>query len=201
MQQTQLQATQINSTRKLVTIPLLAAVAFLLQYLEIQLPLFPYFLKLDFSTVPSLIGGLVFGPAAGILIEFIKNTLHFLLKGAEGLMIGELANFIAGASFVFVTVSIHRWIKGGKGLFTGLVLGTVLMTVIMSVANYYFLMPAYATVYNMPLDQMIQSFGFESLWSLIIVAILPFNIVKGVAASLVAYPVFVKMAPRLRVHV
>lgn len=69
-----------HSTQKLVTVPLLAAVAFILQYLEFPLPLMPSFLKLDFSTLPGLIGGLVFGPVVGILVELLKNVLHFFAE-------------------------------------------------------------------------------------------------------------------------
>lgn len=198
MQQTQLHSRQLSKTRKLVAIPLFAAVAFILQYLEFPLPLIPTFLKLDFSTLPGLIGGLVFGPAAGVLIELIKNLLHMLLKNTDGLLVGELANFIAGASFILVAVAFQR-IRGGKGGFAiGLVLGTLLMTVVMSIANYFVLMPAYAALYSMPLDALLANFHIESLWSFILYAIAPFNLIKGIAVAIIAYPIFIKVSPRLK---
>lgn len=200
MQQTQLHAGHLSKTRKLVAIPLFAAVAFILQYLEFPLPipLMPAFLKLDFSTLPGLIGGLMFGPVAGVMIELIKNILHMLLKNTDGLLIGELANFIAGASFILAAVALQR-LRSGKGSFAlGLILGTLLMTAVMSVANYYVLMPAYAVLYNMPLEALLASLHFDSLWSFILYVIGPFNLIKGIAVALIAYPIFLKVSPRLR---
>ncbi|MGD8192023.1 ECF transporter S component [Brevibacillus ginsengisoli] len=198
MQQTQVHSGHLSKTRKLVAIPLFAAVAFILQYLEFPLPLFPTFLKLDFSTLPGLIGGLMFGPAAGVLIELIKNILHLLLKNTDGLLVGELANFIAGASFILVTVALQR-VRGGKsGFVLGLLGGTILMTAVMSVANYYVLMPAYSVLYHMSLDALVASLHMDSLWSFILYAIAPFNLLKGIIVALIAYPIFIKLSPRLR---
>ncbi len=187
---------QTFATRRLVTIPLLAAVAFILQYLEFPLPLFPNsFLKLDFSTLPGLVGGLMFGPMAGVVIELLKNILHFLFKNTDGLLIGEFANFIAGSSFIVAAV----WMRKSKaGFVAGLALGTVLMTVFMSAMNYFVLIPAYAALFHMPVDAMLKLFEMDSLWSLILYGIAPFNLIKGAAIGVVAYPIFRKLAPRLQ---
>lgn len=186
-----------RATQRLVTIPMLAAVAFILQYLEFPIPLMPSFLKLDFSTLPALIGGLMYGPAAGIIVEVLKNALHMLFKNTDGLLIGELANVVAGSSFILAAISMQRLGQGKKGFLTGLALGTLLMTVVMAIANAYFLLPAYAALYQMPLEQLLSMFGATSVWSLVLSGIVPFNIFKGVMLSLVAYPVYVKLASRL----
>lgn len=197
MKQSELLATPAVQTKRLVTVPLLSAIAFILMYMEFQLPLFPAFLKLDLSTLPSLIGGLMFGPAAGIMIELIKNLLHLLLKNTDGLLVGEIANFIAGASFIYTAILVQRLRKGKAGLTMGLLVGTVVMTVIMSVANVYVLFPAYAVLYQMSIENLLASFQLDSLWSLVIYVIAPFNVIKGVVVSLAAYPIYVKLAPRL----
>ncbi|TGV16820.1 ECF transporter S component, partial [Mesorhizobium sp. M00.F.Ca.ET.186.01.1.1] len=106
--------TSRRATQRIVTIPMLAAVAFILQYLEVPVPLMPSFLKLDFSTLPALIGGLMYGPVAGIIIEVLKNTLHMLFKNTDGLLIGELANVVAGASFILPAVLLQRSGQGKK---------------------------------------------------------------------------------------
>lgn len=187
-----------RSTQRLVTIPMLAAVAFILQYLEFPIPFTPSFLKLDFSTLPALIGGLMYGPVAGILVEVIKNTLHMLFKNTDGLLIGELANVVAGSSFILAAVYMQRLGQGKKNFLTGLALGTVLMTLTMALANAYLLLPAYAAMYNMPMEQLLSSFGAESIWSFVLYGIVPFNIFKGGVLSLVAYPLYVKLAHRLK---
>ncbi|NGQ97368.1 ECF transporter S component [Brevibacillus sp. SYP-B805] len=197
MNPTDLQALPATRTKKLVTIPLLSAVAFLLMYLEFPLPLIPNFLKLDFSTLPGLLGGLMFGPAAGITIELIKNILHLLLKNTDGLLVGEIANFVAGSSFIWCVVAMHRLNRDKGGVVVGLLLGTVLMTVLMSAANVYVLIPAYAALYQMSVANLLATLQLDSMWSLVMHAIAPFNVIKGLALSLITYPVYVKMAPRL----
>ncbi|WP_400164712.1 ECF transporter S component [Brevibacillus sp. TJ4] len=188
---------QTRATQRLVTIPMLAAVGFVLQYLEFPIPLMPSFLKLDFSTLPALIGGLIYGPAAGVIIEVMKNALHMLFKNTDGLIIGEVANALAGGSFILIPVIMHRLRKGKAGFVLGLAAGTLLMTAIMGLFNAWFLLPAYAALYQMPLDQLLASFGASSVWSLVLYGIAPFNIVKGVLMAAVAYPLYVKLAPRL----
>jgi len=200
MKETALHTSRSRSTQKLVTIPMLAAVAFILQYLEVPIPLMPSFLKLDFSTLPALIGGLMYGPVAGVIIEVIKNTLHMLLKNTDGLIIGEVSNVIAGACFILPAIYMQRLGKGRKGFLTGLALGTLLMTIVMAIANAYALLPAYAVLYQMPIEQLLQMFNATSIWSLVLAGIVPFNLFKGVVISLVAYPVFVKLASRLQVR-
>lgn len=189
-----------TATKRLVTIPMLAAVAFILQYLEFPIPFTPSFLKLDFSTLPALIGGLLYGPAAGIIIEVMKNVLHMLFKNTDGLIIGEVANVLAGSIFVVSAVLMQRLAKGKQGFLTGLAIGALLMTVVMAFMNAWFLLPAYAALYQMPMEQLLSSFGADSVWSLILYGIVPFNIFKGVVLALVAYPVYVKLAPRLQVR-
>ncbi len=191
---------QSNQMRRLVAIPLLAAIAFILQYLEFPLPVVPSFLKLDFSTLPGLFGGLMFGPVAGILIELIKNALHLMLKNTDGLLVGEFANFVAGSCFIYAVVMLQRWRKGRGGLVAGFALGTILMTAFMSVANMYVLIPTYAALYQMPIESFLQTFQMDSMWSIILYGIAPFNVLKGIAISLVAYLIFIKIEPRLKVN-
>lgn len=189
-----------TATKRLVTIPMLAAVAFILQYLEFPIPFTPSFLKLDFSTLPALIGGLMYGPVAGVVIEVMKNVLHMLFKNTDGLIIGEVANVLAGSVFVVSAVLMQRLAKGKQGFLTGLAIGALLMTVVMAFMNAWFLLPAYAALYQMPMEQLLSSFGADSVWSLILYGIVPFNIFKGAILALVAYPVYVKLAPRLQVR-
>ena len=47
---------------------MLSAVAFILQYIEIAIPIMPAFIKFDFSDLPALIGAFAYGPLAWVLI-------------------------------------------------------------------------------------------------------------------------------------
>ncbi|MDR6225183.1 ECF transporter S component [Desmospora profundinema] len=180
------------TTAKLTMVSLLSGFAFLMQYLNFPLPLFPAFLKVDFSEVPALVAGLLFGPWMGVLVELIKNLLHYLFTGSEaGLPIGELSNFLAGSIFVVITVWIARRMTGLKGIITGLVAATVTMAVIMSVANYWVILPAYAFLINWTIE------GPEKV-ALVLYGIGPFNLVKGFLIALVFVPLYIRLKPRLQ---
>ena len=55
---------------------MLSAIAFVLMLWEFPVAPIPAaaHLKMDLSDIPALFGAIVFGPGAGIIIEFIKNA-------------------------------------------------------------------------------------------------------------------------------
>lgn len=85
------------SIRTMTSIAVLSAVAFVLAFFEFPVPLSPSFARMDLSDFPALIGAFAFGPVAGILIELVKNLLGLFSTSTGG--VGELANFLMGASF------------------------------------------------------------------------------------------------------
>ncbi|TGU73098.1 riboflavin transporter, partial [Mesorhizobium sp. M00.F.Ca.ET.186.01.1.1] len=64
-------------------------------------------------------------------------------------------------------------------------------------ANAYVLLPAYAALYQMPMAELLAMFNATSVWSLVMVGIVPFNLFKGVVLALVAYPVYAKLGARI----
>ena len=87
----------VKNTRYIAAVGILSAIAFVLQLIEIPVPMFmPTFIKFDFSDLPALIGAFAYGPVAGVLIELIKNILHSMASQSFG--VGEISNFILGAS-------------------------------------------------------------------------------------------------------
>jgi len=62
--------------KALVSIAMLSSIAYILMLLNFPIPPFPNFLKIDFSDIPALIGTLIFGPMAGVLIELFKNIVY-----------------------------------------------------------------------------------------------------------------------------
>ena len=82
----------------MTSVAVLSAVAFVLAFFEFPVPLSPSFARMDLSDFPALIGAFAFGPVAGILIELVKNLLGLFSTATNG--VGELANFLMGASFV-----------------------------------------------------------------------------------------------------
>lgn len=59
---------------------------------------------------------LIFGPMAGILVEFIKNLLDLVMTGTlTAVPVGHIANFIAGILFVLPTYYVFKKINSKKG--------------------------------------------------------------------------------------
>jgi riboflavin transporter FmnP len=169
----------------MVKIGVLSALAYLIMFLEFPLPFFPPYLKIDLSDIPAIIGGFAFGPLAGVIVELIKNILHLITKTQTG-GIGELANFLTGASFVIASSIIYFRSKSKKTAIIGLSVGTVVMTAVMGLANYYILLPFYfgtaPTTANIPL---------------ILTTTLPFNLIKGVIVSIITVLIYKSLSPIL----
>ena len=91
---------KIFTTRKIAMIGMFSAIAAIIMLFEIPLFFAPGFYKLDFSELPILVGTFAFGPAAGVMMEFIKILLKLVIKGTSTAFVGELANFAVGCSFI-----------------------------------------------------------------------------------------------------
>lgn len=158
--------------------------------LDFPLPGFPPFLKIDFSEIPVLIGAIVFGPWVGVLIEAIKNILHYVTQpGPAGVPVGEVANFVAGLLFVLPVAFIARKIRSRKGLAVGLSVGVVLMAAAMSVLNYFVWLPLYMLFVDFP------HMSAAAMFKLVVAGILPFNFIKGVVLAVVFLVLYPKLKP------
>src|SRR5690625_2359 len=149
---------QKSSSTKLVrmiVISLLAALSLVLFFISFPLPLLPPYLKVDFSDVPALIAGLIFSPLAGIIVVLLKNAIYFIATGATD-PAGVLANFIAGSVFIFPVAYLYHRYSGIKSIIYGLVIGTFIMTIVMSVLNYFFILPAFVLLINLEMTTTIK---------------------------------------------
>jgi riboflavin transporter FmnP len=189
------------STSTLVKVAILSSICYVLMFLQFPIPaLFPDFLKIDISDVPAILGGMALGPVAGITIELIKNILQALTNTQTG-GVGELANFLIGGSFVLVTSVIYRRKKDLKGSIIALILGTIFMTAVGALANYYILIPFYTNF--MPMEAII-GMGSElnpkivDLPTYILWMVAPFNIIKGILMSIIIVLIYKKVEPILK---
>ncbi|MCY6355458.1 ECF transporter S component [Clostridium sp. ZS2-4] len=191
--------TNLNKTIK---ISLLSAIAFVLMFFEIPLPIFPSFLQIDLSDLPALLGTFALGPVSGILIELFKNVLHIVFKGTQTGFVGEFANFIVGSIFVATAGIIYKMRKSKKTAILGLVAGTIVMSLGASVLNYTILLPLYAKIFKAPIEAFVAmgtalNSNIKTVKDLVLLSILPFNILKGIMVSVVTIPVYKSISPIL----
>ena len=147
---------RLLSVRKMAIVGVFSAVSFVLMLLEFPLPFAPSFYKFDFSDMPALVGGFAAGPFAGVMIEFIKILLKLVIKGTSSGFVGEIANFVVGASFVVPATIIYRLRKTRRTALISCIVGTVCITLAGSFLNAFFLLPAYAVIYGCDISMFVE---------------------------------------------
>ncbi|NLY66803.1 MAG: ECF transporter S component [Tissierellia bacterium] len=191
------------NTKVLVKVSVLGAIAFLLMLFDFPLWFAPSFLKFDFSDVPGLIGSFALGPFAGVLVQLVKNLLNLALEGTDTAAVGELANFVVGSIFVFTAGYIYHRNKTFKNAVIGMAAGIIAMTISISVANYYVMIPLYAKIFGWPIEQIVALGTAVNKYvvdfkTLILFAVVPFNLVKGIIVTLVTALIYKRVSPILR---
>lgn len=180
-----------SKTRLVVMIGVLSALAFVLYFFEFPLAfIFPPFLKIDFSDVPAIIGGMAAGPVVGVAIQLIKNIFHFLIITKEPMASGEIANFFAGVGYMLpvIFLSSRNSMASGKGIFKLIpyIAGTLIGTVVINFVNYFITLPLYGMT------------GAAEKMSFIITAGIPFNLIKWSIVSVVTVVLCIKLKGEIR---
>ena len=198
--------TKKKMTTKMITqIGMLGAIATVLMLFEIPLPFAPSFYEIDFSEVPVLIGCFSMGPLAGALIELVKIILNFVINGTMTAGVGEVANFIIGCSLCVPAGIIYKKNRTKKGAVLGLLVGTMFMTTLGCFVNAYILLPTYASAFQIPIEGLIEmgtavNGNIHSLFTFVMFAVVPFNLLKGVLDSIIVMAVYKKISPILKLN-
>lgn len=192
------EAKKLFSTNVLVIISLFSALSYVLMLLES--PAYLGFLRIELSDIPAIIGGIQFGPLAGVFIELIKNLVK-VITATKTAGVGELANFIVSIAYVIPVSILYHSIKGKKKYALTFGSGIIAMTVAGYVVNYFITVPLYATLYG-GIDNIISIAqatipGIKDLNTLVLLGITPFNIVKGLLISIVGYYCYKLLRNRL----
>ncbi|HIZ54629.1 MAG TPA: ECF transporter S component [Firmicutes bacterium] len=168
---------QISKTRKIVTLAMLTAICYLLALL-IRISIIPSADFLDFSPsdVPVAIAAFLFGPLASVLVAVAEAFLEGITFSTTGL-IGAVMNAVSTASYAAVAGLVYQKQKNIRGAITGLIVGTLLMTGMMLLWNYW-LTPIYRGI---PRD---------AVASMLPTVFLPFNLIKGGINSVLTFLVY-----------
>lgn len=191
-----------SGSRKIAYVAMFSALGGVLMLLEIPMFFAPGFYKMDFSELPVLMSSFYLGPVAGVLTELFKVAIKLLFKGTTTAYVGDFANFVVGCSFVLPASVIYHHHKTRKTAIIGMAAGTVCLTVFGSAFNAFYLIPKFSVLFGLPLDQIIAmgtavNGSITSVWTLVLFAVVPFNILKGVIDSLVTYLLYKRVEPLL----
>lgn len=191
------------SVKKLTCTALLAAVAGVLMSLEFSVPLMPVFYKVDFSDVPTVIALFSMGPASGLGVELIKLLIKVAAVGTNSNFVGEFANLIGAFLFILPIWLISK--KAGlskRGTAVTLALSGVIRIAWSCFCNAFITLPLYAASFGLPLEEVIRTVSaanpaITSLTGFIIMATIPFNLLKYALNYLAAHLLYHRVVPAL----
>lgn len=187
------------TTQKLIITGMLAAVAGVLMSLEFSLPMMPPFYKVDFSEVPSVIALFLLGPAPAACVEVIKIIIKLVTVGTNSMYVGEFANLVSIVLFVLPVWSIYS--KGGKtrkSAVTALGVSLPIRIILACLMNAFISLPLYASAMGISITAIVQSLGsvnplIKNLPSFLILATVPFNLIKLTLNYIVGYFLFERL--------
>ena len=186
-------------------IAIFSVLAAVLMFFEVPLFFAPSFYEIDFSEVPVLISTFYLGPVAGVTTELLKIVLKLLLKGTSTAFVGDFANFVIGCSFVLPASILYHTKKSKGTAIGGMALGTACMTVFGSAFNAFYLIPTYSTLFGMPLEAIVGmgtavNSSINSVTTLVLFAVVPFNLLKGVLVSIITFLLYKRVEKLLVVR-
>ena len=162
--------------RTVVTMAMLAAVAWVVTYLCKAIPSVLGFLDFEFKSVVICIGGFTLGPAAAVILSILVPVVEFFTYSGTG-PYGLIMNIAATASFCCPACYLYKRRHTMTGAVVGLTVGTVALTVVMVLWNYL-ITPLY------------QGTPREVIATMLLPVFFPFNLTKGglnMAATLLLY--------------
>lgn len=165
--------------RKITTMGMLVALGVVAVAL-VEVPLFPAapFLKYDPADIPILIGTLIYGPGAGLILTILVSFIQsFMIHGSSGIA-GFFMHVVATGAMVLTAGFMYK--KGAptrSRAALSLLLGAVAMVVCM-------------VGMNLVVTPIFMGAPVEAVLSMLVPVIIPFNIIKAGLNSMIALLVY-----------
>lgn len=171
-----------NSTVRLAKMAMLVAISIVL-VMFIHFPLFPAaaFLEYDPADIPIFIGTFAFGPVAGFVLTCIVSIIQGVTVSAGGQIWGIIMHIAATGSFAICAGNIYKFNKTKKGAIIALVVGVIVMSGVMCLANLI-ITPIYTGMPRSAIAAMIPPI------------ILPFNLLKGGINGIVTFVLYKRIS-------
>ena len=183
---------KVSRSKWLATSAILSAMASVLMFWELPVPLMPPFIKLDFSLLPCIIGSVALGPTSGIIVTTIKELIHLMIKGASSTGgVGNLADYFTCLCVVLPVGLIYKYRPNIKGLIFGLIIGSICSGVLSGlVFNALVIYPLYDK-FMLPMTQIVAMYqkirpNSDGLWEVLAIFNMPFTFLKCLIVSIIA---------------
>ena len=181
--------------KKIAFIALMGAVSAVLMLMRFPIPFMPPFLSFDLSGVMEIMGGLMFGPVEALCIIVVKILLQ--------LGTGELQNFLLSSAYVLPAVFIYHRKKTRKSAALGMAVSCCVVAVVAVLTNLYLIIPFYVKLFGMSMGDIIAMCNavnpaMKDTVSLVIFGLLPFNLIKYGATSVVTFIIYKRLSGVIR---
>ena len=179
--------------KKIAFIGLMGAVSAVLMLMRFPIPFMPPFLSFDLSGVMEIMGGLMFGPVEALCIIVVKILLQLVMQGTMSLGTGELQNFLLSSAYVLPAVFIYHRKKTRKSAALGMAVSCCVVAVVAVLTNLYGIsmgdIIAMCNAVNPAMKDTV---------SLVIFGLLPFNLIKYGATSVVTFIIYKRLSGVIR---
>lgn len=183
------QQTKKMSVSLMTRIGMMCAISVVLGFFpEIPMAFFAPWLKLDFAYVPMLLTGYALGFWPGFIVLAVKNVFQALTSNSAG--VGQVADMLMGTAMLLPAALLYRSSRTRKGALLGMAVGVVSMTVVGVLTNRFLLLPIF-------LGGNFAAY-MDSNPYILWIAVVPFNLIKGAAVSVVTFLLYKRLSPFLR---
>lgn len=181
--------------KSMALIAMLGALSGVLLAINFPLPIFPSFYKFDIADLPALLGAFYMGPLAGTLITVLKIVIGLLITSSSSLLVGDFSNLLNTLAFILPAALIYRHNRTKKSAVLGMAVATVFSSILAIFINAFIMLPLYSAAFGMPMESIIGmgtaiNGSITSLFTFLVFAVLPFNLLKRGATSLVTFLIY-----------
>lgn len=182
----------MSKTRKLAYVALLGALSFVLMLVDFPIIPGADFLKVELSILPILVGLTLFGLKEAYVILVLRTLLKLVLNN-QGIstLIGLPMNVLALGVFILFFSLIWKKEKTRLQFVLSGLLGTLSLTGVMLLLNYFYAIPLYATFANFDIEK------FIGIGRYMIGMVLPFNLIQGLIFTLSFALLYLSLKPLL----
>ena len=189
--------------KNISVVAILGALGAALMLFDFPIFVAPSFYKFDLGDLPCLIGAFALGPVGAFFIQVIKILVKLLLKPTSTAFVGEFAAFICSTAYCVSAANIYQFNKTRKTAIIAMIVGSLFMTIISCLANYFIIIPAYVKMYNIPLETII-SMGqaifpiIKDKLGFVLCCVLPFNLIKALIIDVLTFVLYKHISPLLK---
>ncbi len=189
-----------NVTSFIVKTALLAAIGVVLTLIEFPLPFMPPFLQFNVADIPSILAGFAGGPWMAVAVVLLKNILFTAIRFSTQQLVGCAANILIGLAYALPAAILYKKHHDRKHAVIGMLIGSASMILTAIVANWFILIPAYAAMMHVDIEGILAMTGmpvFGSMAGYLLLAVLPFNLLRSVVMSLITRFIYKPLSPLL----